>query len=202
VSLPKGYRYFWGCWQWFFHFLLGFLTSALLGFYYTKNNGEAVAWTGAMLGEQIMFVWTLGESQAASKAGTIGINTLGSTVGKTVAKETPKVVLVARNYVPTVQELRLLNPAKSGLQVHHILPEYLGKQLGYTFKEMLEHPGTLIPQFTHTGKLNLEAFHKVISSYLPIGRKYSASQIREGLEAAYRDLGRLDLFNAIKYLIK
>jgi hypothetical protein len=38
VSLPKGYRYFWGCWQWFFHFLLGFLTSALLGFYYTKNS--------------------------------------------------------------------------------------------------------------------------------------------------------------------
>jgi RHS repeat-associated protein len=49
-----------------------------------RRYGEAVAWTGAMLGEQIMFVWTLGESQAALRAGAI----IGSTATKQVAKTT------------------------------------------------------------------------------------------------------------------
>jgi uncharacterized protein RhaS with RHS repeats len=47
-----------------------------------RRYGEAVAWTGMMLGEQFMFAWTLGESQAALRAGTIGTKAIGSTVAK------------------------------------------------------------------------------------------------------------------------
>ena len=107
-----------------------------------------------------------------------------------------------KSYVPTVAELRAINPARSGLQTHHILPEYLGKQLGYTSAEMANHPGTLIPQYSHTGALNQDAFHKVISSYLKPGVAHTPGQIASGLEKAYTGLGRPELFNVIRDLIK
>ncbi|GKQ45751.1 DUF6861 domain-containing protein [Pseudomonas syringae] len=65
---------------------------------------------------------------------------------------------------PTYRELQGLN---KGLQAHHILPQYLGKMLGYTKNDMLDHPATLITQHSHTGKANPEAMHKAISKYLP-----------------------------------
>lgn len=54
-----------------------------------------------------------------------------------------------------------------GFQVHHILPEYLGKMLGYTTQQMAEHPGTFISQWSHTGALNPAAMHKAISLVEP-----------------------------------
>jgi RHS repeat-associated protein len=49
-----------------------------------RRYGEAVAWTGAMLGEQVMFVWTLGESQAGLKAGKIGVEAIQSSTKQLV----------------------------------------------------------------------------------------------------------------------
>jgi hypothetical protein len=107
---------------------------------------------------------------------------------------------------PTYAELKSIN-AGTKLQAHHILPQYLGKMLGYTEKQMLNHPATLITQFSHTGKMNQNAMHKAISNYLPPmirGKQaiYSNSQIRVGLQNAYNDIGRPELFNSISPLIK
>jgi hypothetical protein len=109
------------------------------------------------------------------------------------------------NVSPTVAQLLALGPVK-GFQVHHILPQYLGKMLGYTAEQMTEHPGTFISQWSHTGALNPLALHKAISHYLPPmvdGQKatYSAAQIRGGLQQAYADVGSSDLFGAIEHLI-
>lgn len=41
---------------------------------------------------------------------------------------------------PTYRELQGLN---KGFQAHHTLPQYLGKMLGYTKNDMLDHPATL-----------------------------------------------------------
>lgn len=103
--------------------------------------------------------------------------------------------------VPTVAELRAFNPSSSGLQTHHALPQYLGRQLGYTTAEMSGHPGILIPQFTHTGAANAQAIHKVISANLPVGRSYTSAQIRQGLSAAYSELGMPQLYKAIEHLL-
>ncbi len=105
---------------------------------------------------------------------------------------------------PIYSELKGLN---RGFQAHHILPQYLGKMLGYTTSQMTSHPATLVTQFTHTGKVNPNALHKAISKYLPPmvgGRKanYSPGQIRTGLEKSYSDIGRPELFNSIQHLIK
>jgi hypothetical protein len=124
------------------------------------------------------------------------------------AAEASGSLLAARglaNVSPTVAELRALGSVK-GFQVHHILPEYLGKMLGYTSQQMTAHPGTFISQWAHTGALNPAAMHKAISRYLPPmvnGQRatYSAAQIRGGLQQAYADLGRSDLFGAIEHLI-
>jgi RHS repeat-associated protein len=107
---------------------------------------------------------------------------------------------------PTHAELISIN-AGTKLQSHHLLPKYLGKMLGYTEKQMLDHPATLITQFSHTGKMNPNAMHKAISNYLPPmirGNQavYSNSQIRIGLQNAYNDIGRPELFNSISPLIK
>ncbi|MDX7924525.1 hypothetical protein SJS82_21690 [Aeromonas media] len=72
---------------------------------------------------------------------------------------------------------------------------------------MLNHPATLITQFSHTGKTNQDALHKAIGKYLPpmIGGKpasYTKEQIREGLQKAYSDIGRPELYNSIDNLIK
>ncbi|WP_010223159.1 DUF637 domain-containing protein [Pseudomonas donghuensis] len=105
---------------------------------------------------------------------------------------------------PTYRELQGLN---KGLQAHHILPQYLGKMLGYTKNDMLDHPATLITQYSHTGKVNPDAMHKAISKYLPpmVGGKpatYTYGQISSGLQKAYGDIGRPELFDSIKHLIK
>ncbi len=105
---------------------------------------------------------------------------------------------------PTYAELKGLN---KGFQAHHILPQYLGKMLGFTKKDMLNHPATSVTQFSHTGKSNSNAMHKAISRYLPpmVGGKkanYSANQIRAGLQSAYTDIGRPELFNSVSHLIK
>ena len=47
------------------------------------------------------------------------------------------------------------------------MPQYLGKMPGYTKNDMLDHPATLITQYSHTGKVNPDAMHKAISKYLP-----------------------------------
>lgn len=72
---------------------------------------------------------------------------------------------------------------------------------------MLDHPATLITQYSHTGKLNPDAMHKAISKYLPpmVGGKpatYTPGQISSGLQKAYSDIGRPELFDSIKHLIK
>ena len=107
-------------------------------------------------------------------------------------------------YSPTVAALRAIGPVK-GFQAHHLLPEYLGKMMGFTRAQMRGHPGTLISQWAHTGKLNPAAVHKAISKYLPPmvnGQRatYTSAQIRTGLERAYGDLGRRDLWDAIAHL--
>lgn len=94
-----------------------------------------------------------------------------------------------------------------GYQVHHILPKYLGKQLGYTIKEMNNHPATLITQWAHKGKENQKALHKAIDNHLPnmkegVKQTYSKEQIKKGLEKAYSEINRPDLFDAIKHLIE
>jgi RHS repeat-associated protein len=106
---------------------------------------------------------------------------------------------------PTVSELRQLGV--KGFQAHHGLPEYLGKMLGYTSKQMAEHPGILVSQFRHTGKLNPNAIHKAISKYLPPSTRfkkvnYSPQQIRQGLQKAYNDLGMPEMYKEIAPLIK
>ena len=93
---------------------------------------------------------------------------------------------------PTYRELQGLN---KGFQAHHTLPQYLGKMLGYTKNDMLDHPATLITQYSHTGKVNPDAMHKAISKYLPpmVGGKpttYTLGQISSGLQKAYGDIGR------------
>ncbi|WP_254074881.1 VENN motif pre-toxin domain-containing protein [Pseudomonas graminis] len=105
---------------------------------------------------------------------------------------------------PTYRELQGLN---NGFQAHHILPQYLGKMLGYTKNDMLDYPATLITQYSHTGKVNPDAMHKAISKYLPpmVGGKpatYTSGQISSGLQKAYGDIGRPELFDSIKHLIK
>jgi len=105
---------------------------------------------------------------------------------------------------PTYRELQGLN---KGFQAHHILPQYLGKMLGYTASDMLDHPGTSVTQYSHTGKLNPDAMHKAISKYLPPmtgGKKatYTPEQIKVGLQKAYGEIGRPELFDSIKHLIK
>jgi len=107
--------------------------------------------------------------------------------------------------VPTVAELRTLQV--EGMQVHHNLPQYLGKMLGYTTKEMESHPGTLVSQWSHTGAANPEALHKAIAAELPpmtSGQKatYTTDQIWNGMKNAYEGLGRSDLFKSIRSLIK
>jgi len=123
--------------------------------------------------------------------------------GEHVFRVTADGVLV-HNACPTVSDLRAI--AIKGFQVHHILPEYLGKMLGYTSSQMAHHPGALISQWMHTGALNPSAVHKAISRYLPPmtnGRQavYSPQQILDGLQQAYRDLNRLDWFQSIEGLI-
>ncbi|OIN46551.1 hemagglutinin [Pseudomonas azotoformans] len=105
---------------------------------------------------------------------------------------------------PTYRELQGLN---KGFQAHHTLPQYLGKMLGYTKNDMLDHPATLITQYSHTGKINPDAMHKAISKYLPpmVGGKpatYTPGQISSGLQKAYGDIGRPELYDSIKHLIK
>ncbi|MFV3406428.1 hypothetical protein ACNFIC_21120 [Pseudomonas sp. NY15463] len=105
---------------------------------------------------------------------------------------------------PTYRDLQGLN---KGFQAHHTLPQYLGKMLGHTKNDMLDHPATLITQHSHTGKMNPDAMHKAISKYLPpmVGGKparYTAEQISSGLQKAYDDIGRPELFDSIKHLIK
>ncbi|WP_434560921.1 hemagglutinin repeat-containing protein [Pseudomonas sp. Z4-20] len=105
---------------------------------------------------------------------------------------------------PTYRELQGLN---KGFQAHHTLPQYLGKMLGYTKNDMLDHPATLITQYSHTGKVNPDAMHKAISKYLPPmvrGKPatYTPGQISSGLQKAYGDIGRPELFDSIKHLIK
>lgn len=72
---------------------------------------------------------------------------------------------------------------------------------------MPDHPAALIIQCSHTGKMNPDAMHKAISKYLPpmIGGKparYTAGQISSGLQKAYGDIGRPELFDSIKHFIK
>lgn len=79
--------------------------------------------------------------------------------------------------------------------------------LGYTASDMLDHPGTSVTQYSHTGKLNPDAMHKAISKYLPPmtgGKKatYTPEQIKVGLQKAYGEIGRPELFDSIKHLIK
>lgn len=107
---------------------------------------------------------------------------------------------------PTVAELRVIGAGVRGLQAHHILPQYLGKMLGFTEQQMLSHPGTLITQWSHTGAANLDAMHKAIAAFLPpmangARATYTAAQIRTGLLRAYQRIGRQDLFDAISHLI-
>lgn len=110
-------------------------------------------------------------------------------------------VQAAQVYSPTVQELQGI--ATKGFQAHHILPQYLGKMLGYTTQQMLSHPGTMVTQWKHTGALNPEALHKAINQFLPAmvnGQRvtYTANQIQVGLEKAYNQLGRSDLYRSVK----
>ncbi|WP_320043629.1 hypothetical protein [uncultured Desulfobacter sp.] len=145
----------------------------------------------------------------ATPAG-MGVKSASMAVGVLVgANKLKKISTVAAMSIPkvspTVSELRKLGV--KGFQAHHGLTEYLGKMLGYTSKEMADHPGILVSQFKHTGKLNPDAIHKAISKYLPPSTKfkkvnYTPQQIRDGLQKAYNDLGMSEMYNEISPLIK
>lgn len=127
--------------------------------------------------------------QRAAKAGAAKLGS-GIAAGKVIS--------------PTYNELKGI---AKGFQVHHILPQYLGKMLGYTKNDMLNHPATAVTQWTHTGKLNPKALHKAISRHLPpmVGGKkasYSEQQIRSGLQKAYDDLGLPELYDSVSHLIR
>jgi filamentous hemagglutinin len=38
--------------------------------------------------------------------------------------------------------------------------------LGYTENDMLDHPATLITQYSHTGKVNPDTMHKAINIFV------------------------------------
>jgi RHS repeat-associated protein len=152
----------------------------------------------------INVVSALAGSPVSSLAGRASAKLISSVrIGpKVVIKSVDDLPLVS----PTYAELKAIN-AGTKLQAHHIMPQYLGKMLGYTKKDMLDHPATLITQFSHTGKINPNAMHKAISKYLPpmVGGKnanYTADQIRSGLQSAYSDIGRPELFKSVSHLIK
>ncbi|KTT59329.1 hypothetical protein SB8_05525 [Pseudomonas oryzihabitans] len=160
-----------------------------------------------------------GVAKAGVALGRVGIEVSSKTLGRLAAKSAPdvldeisglenatqKIINDAPPVIsPTYRELR---GANKGFQAHHILPQYLGRMLGYTTEEMMDQPATLITQYAHTGKLNPENMHKAISKYLPVmegGQKmvYTAEEIRNGLQKAYTDIGRPELFEAINKLIK
>ncbi|MGI2184074.1 SpvB/TcaC N-terminal domain-containing protein [Shewanella oncorhynchi] len=167
-------------------------------------RAEASGWAG-FVGANLLTAGTL-TLYIGAEATTLGYFVAsGGDIETLAGARTGGVVKGLPVVNPTVVELRALG--QKGFQAHHILPEYLGKMLGYTSKEMASHPGILVTQWAHTGKLNPDALHKTISKYLPPmvgGRKasYSADQISVGLEKAYGDLGRPELYNSINGLIK
>jgi len=149
---------------------------------------------GAALVDDAGFGITLREVEESLGAGRSSI------LGRAAESET------AINISPTVSELRGIGPIK-GFQVHHILPEYLGKMLGYTPKDMMLHPGAFVSRWAHTGAPNPAAIHKAIARYLPPMVKhkkaiYTAPQIGVGLQRAYGDLGFDDYYSAIEHLIR
>jgi hypothetical protein len=143
----------------------------------------------------------IAKSRAGNNSGfrDSGVGNVKPTSAANVAQNlTPKPIS------PTYRELKGIN---KGFQAHHIMPQYLGKMLGYTIENMLDHPATAVTQWTHTGKLNADAMHKAISRYLPPmagGKKtnYTADQIRSGLQKAYSDIDRPELFDSVSHLIK
>jgi RHS repeat-associated protein len=113
---------------------------------------------------------------------------------------------IVQDVVPTVRNLQALGSVP-GFQVHHILPQYLGKMLGYTVEQMVEHPGALISQWAHTGADNPNAVHKAISAALPLMADnaravYTLEEISEGLKSAYQSIGRSSWFQSIEHLLK
>lgn len=62
---------------------------------------------------------------------------------------------------------------------------------GYTKNDMLDHPATLITRYSHAGKVNPDAMHKVISAYLPPMLRgklvaFDSEQISSRLQKAFR----------------
>lgn len=62
---------------------------------------------------------------------------------------------------------------------------------GYTKNDMLDHPATLITRYSHTGKVNPDAMHKVIGTYFPPVLRgklvtFNSEQISSRLQKAYR----------------
>jgi hypothetical protein len=67
--------------------------------------------------------------------------------GKLFTSQQARGLLRTQVISPTYRQLQGLN---KGFEAHHILPQYLGKMLGYTKKQMMDHPATSIPKFKHT----------------------------------------------------
>jgi filamentous hemagglutinin len=109
-----------------------------------------------------------------------------------------------RTHFPTYRQL---SPwGVQTIQIHHILPRYLGKMIGYKESDMLDHPAAMLTQWEHQGKANADAVHKLITAYLPLKRngvkmKYTAEQIDDGLFGAYHSLGLDDWYYAVEPLI-
>jgi len=193
--------------------------------YALEFGGSAQAFQlGKDLGQLIYTIGSVvsnvgGPAKAGNVLGKAGVEASSKSLGEMASKSIPdmmedisglenstqKIIENSPPVIsPTYRELKGINKS---FQAHHILPQYLGRMLGYTTEEMLDQPATLITQYSHTGKLNPEAMHKAINKYLPPmvgGQKavYTAEEISSGLQRAYTDIGRPELFNAIKGLIK
>jgi RHS repeat-associated protein len=133
-----------------------------------RRYGEAVAWTGMMLGEQFMFVWTLGESQAALRTGAIGTKVVGSTVAKRTVTGN-NVVYISKNAAGEVQYVGITNDIarraaehliKKGIRIRELmgnLSRYDARAIEQALIEihgLSKSGGTLINKINSIAKIN------------------------------------------------
>jgi RHS repeat-associated protein len=130
-----------------------------------RRYGEAVAWTGMMLGEQIMFVWTLGKSQAALKSGSIRSSVISSTVTKQAAKTT------------VWNSIKATQPVYQGTAIPKSFEIAVGSQKMWVHPNATEHMFEYVTKnLTHSRNINsqqiLTSFQHALKAAIQNGIKY------------------------------
>ncbi|HEY3332325.1 MAG TPA: polymorphic toxin-type HINT domain-containing protein [Capsulimonadaceae bacterium] len=82
--------------------------------------------------------------------------------------------------------------AGCNIQAHHIVPKWIQKTLRIT-GDWNDVPAALLTRDEHLGAGG-GSFHNILDRYLHEGSTYSAQEVRDGLENAYKDLGRPELY--------